>query len=140
LNVYAESSAVLAWLLDEERGPAVSSCLASADLTLSSELTLVECDRALVRRAGEGHLAEGARAELSARLAIAATHWMLFAVAEPILTRARGPFPGGPIRTLDAIHLASALEGRSAVAELAVLALDDRVRRVGRALGFEILP
>ena len=140
MNLYAESSAVLAWLLGEERGPDVSSHLASADHVFSSELTLVECDRALYRHAGEGHLTEGARAELSARAAIAAAHWTLFTVAEPVLTRARGPFPGGPLRTLDALHVATALEARAAVADLTVLALDQRVRRAAGAMGFEVLP
>ena len=57
-----------------------------------------------------------------------------------IVDRAREPFPGDPIRTLDAIHLASALVGRSAVAGLALLSLDDRIRSVGKRLGFTLLP
>jgi len=50
------------------------------------------------------------------------------------------PFPVEPIRTLDAIHLASAILARAAVPDLALLSLDERVRANGRALGFTVLP
>jgi hypothetical protein len=54
--------------------------------------------------------------------------------------RARQPFPGSPIRTLDAIHLASVLVARSAVAGLELLSLDNRIRDVGKKLGLTLLP
>jgi predicted nucleic acid-binding protein len=54
--------------------------------------------------------------------------------------RARQPFPGEPIRTLDAIHLASALVARTAIAGLTLLSLDDRVRKAGKKLGLDIIP
>ena len=48
MNVYAESSAVLAWLLGEEASPRVRDVLASAVLVMASDLTLIECDRVLL--------------------------------------------------------------------------------------------
>jgi hypothetical protein len=54
--------------------------------------------------------------------------------------RARRPFPGDPIRILDAIHLASALLARSAVAGLDVLSLDDRLRKAAERLGLGVRP
>jgi hypothetical protein len=54
--------------------------------------------------------------------------------------RARRPFPGDPVRTLDAIHLASVLVARSAVAGLELLSLDERIRSVGKKLGLTLLP
>jgi len=45
-----------------------------------------------------------------------------------------------PIRTLDALHLASALVVREAVPRLVLVSLDNRVRDCGRQLNFEILP
>jgi hypothetical protein len=53
--------------------------------------------------------------------------------------RARQPFPGEPIRTLDAIHLASALVARTAIVGLTLLSLDDRVCRAGKKLGLDII-
>jgi hypothetical protein len=54
--------------------------------------------------------------------------------------RARLPFPHEPIRTLDALHIASALIGRAAIPDLALLTLDDRIRTAAKELGFKILP
>ncbi len=140
MNLYADASAVLAWLLREARAEEASSLLSGAQLVLSSQLTLVECDRALHRLTAEGSFHDGVRAELAGRVAAAATTWTQLAITDSILNRARLPFQGGPVRTLDAIHLASALEGRATAVDLAVLSLDDRMRRAARALGFEVHP
>ena len=44
MNVYAESSAVLAWLLGESDGEDARDQLSAARLVLTSDLTLIECD------------------------------------------------------------------------------------------------
>ena len=54
--------------------------------------------------------------------------------------RARHPFPAEPVRTLDAIHLATAALALSLVPEMAVLSLDRRVRACAREMGFRLLP
>jgi hypothetical protein len=59
---------------------------------------------------------------------------------EEIAERARRPFPIEPIRTLDAIHLATASVARSLVPGLTLLSLDKRIRACGEALGFQALP
>jgi predicted nucleic acid-binding protein len=109
MNLYAESSAVRAWLLDE---------ISAAD----------------VRRS----LAEAA--DRRARLTAAASHWQILRVAPEIMERVRQPFPGEPIRTLDAIHLASALTARTAIVGLTLLSLDDRVRKAGKKVGLDVIP
>jgi hypothetical protein len=45
-----------------------------------------------------------------------------------------------PLRTLDAIHLPAALVARSAVAALALLGLDDRIRGAAKRLGLPAQP
>jgi hypothetical protein len=87
-----------------------------------------------------GDLSEGEAADRRAHLTTAAAHWHLLRIAPEIVDRARQAFPGEPIRTLDAIHLASAMTARGAIAGLRLLSLDDRVRRAGRGLGFAVLP
>jgi hypothetical protein len=57
-----------------------------------------------------------------------------------IIERARRPFPVEPVRTLDALHLSSALIASARVADLALLSLDERVRTAGRVLGLTVLP
>lgn len=138
--LYAESSAVLAWLLGERRGEEVREIMAGAELVLASELTLLECHRVLLRATHAGLMAEAVAGDLRATLSRASQHWVSLAIDTDVLDRARRPFPAEPLRTLDAIHLASALTARSAVPGMALLSLDDRVRHSGAQLGFEVVP
>lgn len=140
MNLYAESSAVLAWLLDENLATEVRRSLAAAEIIVASDLTLIECDRVIIRAAALGELTEVEAADRRAHLTAAASHWQILRVAPEIVERARQPFPGEPIRTLDAIHLASALTARTAIVGLMLLSLDDRVRKVGKKLGLGIIP
>jgi hypothetical protein len=85
-------------------------------------------------------LTEAEAADRHAHLVNAAVHWQVLRLAPEIVDRARQPYPGQPIRTLDAIHLASLLVGRSAVQGLGLLSLDDRVRQAAKGLGVEVVP
>ncbi len=140
MRVYAESSAVLAWLLGEEAAGRVRRVLAEAEIVVASDLTLVECDRVLIRAVTLGELTEAEAANRRAHLTTAASHWHVLRVGLEIVDRARRPFPGEPIRTLDALHLASALAARAAVTDLALLSLDERVRGAGARLGLPLQP
>jgi predicted nucleic acid-binding protein len=114
--------------------------LAVAQTVVASDLTLVECDRVLHRAATLGELTEADAADRRAYLASVAAHWTLLRIGPEVVERARQPFPGEPIRALDAIHLASLLVARSALAGLALLSLDARVRGAARRLGIELRP
>lgn len=140
MNLYAESSAVLAWLLDEASGPEIRQLLGGTDAVVASDLTLIECDRVLLRATTLGELTEAEAADRRAHLTMAAAHWHVLRIGPDIVERARQPFPGEPIRTLDAIHLASALAARSAVAGLELLSLDDRIRKTAARLGLRVRP
>ncbi len=140
MNLYAESSAVLAWLLDESTAPAVRRLLREAGVIVASDLTLIECDRVLLRAVALKELTEAEAADRRAHLIAASAHWQILRVAAEIVDRARQPFPGDPIRTLDAIHLASLLVARSAVAGLRLLSLDEHVRQAAKGLGVAVEP
>jgi len=140
VTLYAESSAVLAWLLDEPAGTFVRQTLAEAEVVVASDLTLIECDRVLHRAAALADLTEAEVADRRAHLATAAAHWHVLRIGPEVVDRARQPFPGDPIRTLDAIHLSSVLVVRAAVAGLTLLSLDDRIRGVARRLGLTLVP
>lgn len=140
MKIYAESSAVLAWLLGERDGPRAREVLAKAELVIASDLTILESDRVLVRAVALGEIEEAAAADRRARLNEAAAHWHVLRLSPEIIDRARRPLPAEPIRTLDALHLASALAARSSVVGVELLSLDQRIRRCGELLGFRLQP
>jgi len=138
--VYAESSAVLAWLLGQDEGSEVADALRDADGVIASDLTLIECERVLIRAWSSGLLSEAARIDQSSALARAAAHWVRLRVDDGVIERALRPFPIEPVRTLDALHLASALVARSVAPDTRILSLDQRVRDNAARLGLEVLP
>jgi predicted nucleic acid-binding protein len=140
VNIYAESSAVLAWLLGETAGSRVREVLRRAELVMASDLVLIECARVLIRAVTIGEIDEATAADRRAYLNAAAAHWHLWRLSLDIVDRARRPFPSEPVRTHDAIHLASALAVRSTVPGVELLSLDDRIRRAGEQLGFRLQP
>jgi hypothetical protein len=140
MKLYAESSAPLAWLLEQEHGELVADALARAELVIASDLTVIECDRVLIRATVLDELLESDVVGRQARLNAVAARWTLLGLDEEIIERTRRPFPAEPVRTLDAIHLASALTARKAVPDLAMLALDGRIRTAADRLGFPLVP
>jgi predicted nucleic acid-binding protein len=140
MNLYAESSAILCWLLDEDRAPEIRAPLGEAELVLASCLTLIECERVLIRAVATNLLREAVAADRRAVLARTGDHWVTFDLDAEVVARARRPFPAEPIRTLNAIHLATAVLARSLVPDLAILSLDERFRRSAEQMGFQVLP
>jgi len=130
----------MAWLLDEARAADVEAVLASADRVVTSDLTLIECGRAIGRRARMSGPAAPLVEPTRLRLEAAVAAWGVEPISAPVVDRARAPFPDDAIRSLDAIHLATALVIRAAAGDLDVLSLDDRVRSNALALGFRVLP
>jgi hypothetical protein len=127
-------------LPDEKSGADVRRLLADAEIIVAADLTLIQCDRVLLRAAALGQLTEAEAADRRAHLTAAASHWQILRIAPEIVERARQPFPGEPIRTPDAIHLASVLTALTAIVELKLLSLDDRVRKAGKKLGLDSIP
>jgi predicted nucleic acid-binding protein len=119
---------------------AVRQVLSDARLSVSSDITLVECDRVLLRAAALAQVSELTATSLRRHFETASRDWSILRVTPAIVARARQPFPEEPIRTLDALHVASALHASNAVPDLALLSLDARIRRVASGLGFELVP
>lgn len=138
--LYVESSAVLAWLLNEPDASAVLQQLRAAERVCTSVLTGVECARALTRARQMGRLTRVEELAASQLLATAEAGWDLFAMTDTVMTRARAPLPNDPVRTLDALHLATAMVLREHVGAVTILSLDDRIRGSAVALDFEVVP
>jgi hypothetical protein len=107
---------------------------------VASDLTFVECERALIKSEAAGQLSQLEASQRRALLEATSSRWTLLKLGGEILDRARRRFPLEPIRALDSLHLATALLARSAFSDLAILSLDRRVRDNGVALGFKVLP
>ncbi len=137
---YAESSAVLAWVLGEKNGEDVRTALAEAERVVSSTLTEVECARALARGAVTGWIARTTELAALKLIEMAAASWVTLELSGSVLTRARASFPVEPVRTLDALHLATILAFREVLPTLEVVSLDERVRANARALGMTVRP
>ena len=125
--IYLDSSVALAQLLAEDRMP--PETLWQETLVASRLLEYEVWSRLNARGLGRSH-GEGAR-NLIGRVA-------LLELVPPVLGRALEPFPM-PVRTLDALHLASVefLRGRGQSIELA--SYDDRLLSTARAMGIPLL-
>lgn len=133
---YIESSALLAALLEGE--VAARAAIAAEGRRVTSALTFAESSRAVVRARVAQRLSSA-----DERLAIA---WLeqfkrrcdVLAVSEEILERSGRPFPLEPIRTLDAVHLASAESLGVPPQLVTIVTRDARVRDNARALGYVV--
>ncbi len=130
---------MLPWLLGESPGTAILSVLQNAEFVVTSDLTLIECDRAFYRACFLGEFSKDRFEELRGLRRVAAG-WVRLRITDDIVERARGPFPEEPIRSPDALHLASVLEVLALIPQIAILTLDGRVRRCGRAMGLQVFP
>ncbi|MFL5250110.1 MAG: PIN domain-containing protein [Myxococcales bacterium] len=135
--VYVETSALLRYLLD--RDESIAPHLEKAEL-VTSRLTIVEAGRAFARLRQEGRREVAALNESRRGLEAFLSACEIAALSDEILLRAAAPFPVEPLRTLDAIHVATAAAWNAAAGSTAVLSTDDRVRDNAKALGLEVLP
>lgn len=138
--VYAESSAVLAWLLGESSGAKTRRVLGQAERVVSSAITALECARGLARARATGRLGRADELAALRLLDVAESSWDVHELSERVLARARAGFPNEPVRTLDALHLATASLFHEAVGGIALLSFDARIRANATGLGIEVVP
>lgn len=133
--LYVETSALLVWLFSEPTADTVRARIDAADTAVTSVLTHVEAARAIARAEHDSLLnardAQAVRGVLRRVLA----SWVIMEITEPVRDRAARGFPTEPVRTLDALHLATALEFAQVFGELQMLSHDTRLLANARALG-----
>jgi predicted nucleic acid-binding protein len=133
---YIESSALAAALL--ERDADALAAVREIGQRVTSALAIAEVTRALLRaRASRRIGAEVERAGLRhlRKFELAS---IVIAVSDEILVRAGKPFPVEPVRTLDAIHLATLETLGEAPQLVTVVTRDERIARNARALGYVV--
>lgn len=124
--IYVDTSVVLAQLLAEDRHPPARLW---NEILISSRLMEYEIwTRLHVRQLAESH-GEAARL-LIGRIA-------LLELSPPVLARALDAFPA-PVRTLDALHLASCEYLRKQGQSIALASYDTRMTTLVRALDIPI--
>ncbi len=126
--IYLDTSVALAHLLAEDRRP--PEHLWSADLVSSRLLEYEIFTRINARGLSETHT-EPARRLLD--------FVSILEMAPPILERALAPFPQ-PVRTLDAIHLASMVYLIGRGQRLLLASYDNRLVRAAAGLGIGLWP
>ena len=126
--IYVDTSVALAHLFSEDRSP--PDTLWTESLVSSRLLEYELWTRLNARGLGASH-GEAARALLN-RLA-------LLELAPPVLARALEPFPV-PVRTLQALHLASLEFLRSQRVTISLASYDQRMLDVAARLGVAIMP
>ena len=133
---YIESSALVAALLEHE-ADALKSLRAPAR-QITSALTLAEAARAIMRaRVGERLTPDAERAAVRALRRFERRCYVV-AVTDDILARVRRPFPVEPVRTLDAVHLATVESLGEPPQLISVVTRDRRVRENAKALGYAV--
>jgi predicted nucleic acid-binding protein len=131
---YIESSALVAALLEGDT--TVAHAMPRGTQQVTSALTLAEAGRAIIRARATGRLTP--EQEQAAVLALRTFERRCFIVDvdRAVLDRVRRPFPVEPIRTLDAVHLATAELLDEAPQLVAIVTRDSRVRENAEALGY----
>jgi predicted nucleic acid-binding protein len=124
--IYLDTSVVLARLFAEDRSP--SDALWSRPLVSSRLLEFEVFNRVHARGAGHSHGADARR--LVDRVS-------LLELAAQVLARALLPFPQ-PVRTLDALHLATMDFLRSHGQSVELATYDRRLAAAAQSLGFAL--
>lgn len=134
-RVYIDSSVVLR-IVFAEAGQLES--WERIDQAVASELIRVECLRAVDRARIVHRLDDTAVAERRSSVLTTIGSLHLVALDPAILERAAEPFPT-LLRSLDAVHLATALAVRDQMEGLALATHDTELGTAAQAMGFEVV-
>ena len=133
---YVETSALLAALL--ERDTAARDALRGKRRRITSALTFAEASRALVRARVAQRLTPAEERAGLRWLQAFRRRCDVVTVTDAVLARAGRPFPVEPIRTLDAVHLATAELLGEPPQLVSIVTRDSRVIDNARALGYAV--
>ena len=129
-----ESSALVAALLEHDT--AAMKPLPAGTQHVTSALTLAEAGRAIIRARATGRLTAAEEQAAVRALRTFERRCFILDVDRAVLARVRRPFPVEPIRTLDAVHLATTELLGEAPQVVTIVTRDARVRDNARALGY----
>jgi predicted nucleic acid-binding protein len=133
---YIESSAIVAALLEHDT--TVVRRLPPGTQQVTSALTVAEAGRAIVRARATGRLTAAQEQAAVRALRTFERRCFMLDVDGAVLDRVRRPFPVEPIRTLDAVHLATVESLGEPPQLVTVVTRDSRIRDNAQALGYAV--
>lgn len=133
---YIESSALVAALL--ERDADAFESVRARGRKVSSALTIAETARAILRARSTARLTADEEQAAVRALRRFELRCYIVGVTDAVLARVRRPFPIEPIRTLDAVHLATTEMIDEPPQLVVVVTRDTRVRENAEALGYVV--
>ena len=126
-SLYIESSAILTWLFGEPEGSFITDLINDSEVVVSSVLSILETKRSILRAEKQKQISSGDASRIMGLFSNTILGWSFLEITEEIRNRASLAFPVEPVRSLDAIHLASMLEFLLIFPELRVLSFDQRI-------------
>lgn len=133
---YLESSALVSLLLEHDEE--VAHSLSADGVLVASALTYAETSRAIMRASDSQRITIEELRSVLRLLGQVRSRTELIGISDDILARVGRRFPVEPIRTLDAIHLASAESLGEAPAFVTIVTRDKRLRENAQALGYPV--
>lgn len=107
-------------------------------MVATSVLTLIEIERSLIWQEKKGMLKAADRQRLKGSLRQVSVGWTQMEITEEVQAKAKEAFPKEPVRSLDAIHLATMLEFLEVFPDLEILSQDKRILNNLESLGLKL--
>ena len=133
---YIESSALVAAVLEGDT--AAKASIRAQGQRVTSALTVAEASRAILRARLLGRITLQQQRAALLTLQRFSRRCHIVSVTETILSRVGRPFPAEPVRTLDAIHLATAEALGDPPALVTIITRGARIRDNATALGHPV--
>ena len=125
--LYLDTTAVLRAVLESGTTPEIEGRIGEAGTLITSRLSLVEAGRAFHRIRARGGVSEEQLADAGRDLDALWARCDIWELTPRVCEMAGQVAPGRPLRTLDALHLATYLLARRRIAGLSLLTADRRL-------------
>ena len=126
---YLETSALLTWLFDEPDASQIVDTINGADLIVTSECLRIETVRAIKRVHQEKLITSEQLETLIHTFREYLRSCFRMSMDESVIAGATEDFLVEPVRSLDAIHLSTALEYKKLYPEMKMLTTDTRQKQ-----------
>lgn len=126
-RLYLDTSAVLRAVVEAGMSPDVEGRLGDAEVLVTSWLSLLESARALVGLRLTAATTEPRLADAERQVAAVWARCVIWELTPAVCDLAGRVAPTVPLRTLDALHLATFVLARSRIDDLELLSVDERL-------------